>query len=356
MIKTSTSTLCLALMTVMGCAYPHAEVNPGARLEVYRKVYVPPVSHDPRGVRPRVLARLKQAGFDVVDLQPGDSTGAQGTGFVITSDGRVLTCAHLLRGQTNATVWIEGKRYVGRVAALDASRDLAVIVLDAAGTVFVPLPLAAGLGVDPGHDVTSLGFALTDALGAPARVAKGSIAATVGVDDNPNQLQVSAELQPGTSGSPVLDAQGQAVGMITSTLNALAIMIRTSSQQPPNVSFAATSASVREFLSGVKITLPVSADQPTPPEKSLALVRAGIVTEQELNQPALVCLCRYVSSGIGHRFGRIELQFFDLKKGEGVMRVGQYEDNLLSTEDDKLDGVFAHVSAKFFPDKPNPFK
>ena len=38
------------------------------------------------------------------------------------------------------------------------------------------------------------------------------------------------------------------------------------------------------------------------------------------------------------------------------MRVGQYEDNLLTTEDDKLDDVFAQVRAKFFPDQPNPFK
>src|ERR1044071_9605534 len=99
----------LALI-VSGCSTPMTKVNPAtaAALPPYRKIYFPISKDDPRKVQPRVVSRLRQTGFEVVEIrEDGPPIEAQGTGFVITSAGHVLTCAHVLEGTTNATVWIE---------------------------------------------------------------------------------------------------------------------------------------------------------------------------------------------------------------------------------------------------------
>ena len=45
-----------------------------------------------------------------------------------------------------------------------------------------------------------------------------------------------------------------------------------------------------------------------------------------------------------------------MKKGEWVLKAGQYGDNMFSSEDGVLDRTFEEICAKFFPDRPNPFK
>ena len=53
-----------------GCVTPTVTIKPEAKLNSYRKVYIFPPKQDPRGVYPRVVSRLKQSGFDVVEISP----------------------------------------------------------------------------------------------------------------------------------------------------------------------------------------------------------------------------------------------------------------------------------------------
>ena len=90
--------------------------------------------------------------------------------------------------------------------------------------------------------------------------------------------------------------------------------------------------------------------------QSLGLVREGIVTDEELKQPTMICVFGYFSIFDYYwRFRQLQIAFFDLRKGDELMKVGQFVDDL-SSENGELDRLFGEISARFFPGKPNPFK
>jgi S1-C subfamily serine protease len=62
--------------------------------------------------------------------------------------------------------------------------------------------------------VYTIGYPLSRLLGSSARFTKGAIGATSGMNDNPKQIQVSAEIQPGNSGGPLFDNDGLVVGVV----------------------------------------------------------------------------------------------------------------------------------------------
>jgi hypothetical protein len=346
-----------------GCVAPVVKVRPGVQLDAYQKVYLVDAKNDPRGVGPRVSARLKQLGFQVVELKQNSTpTETQGTGFVITPAGQILTCAHLVGSLTNATTWIGGERYPCQVLAADTNLDLAVLQVTGDHPPFVPLRIEAGTQYSLGQDAFSLGFPLAELLGKSPRLNKGLISATVGLDDDPKYVQFSAPVQPGNSGGPLLNAQGEVIGVIASTLNPLKVLAQNGGALPQNVNFAIKTDSIHRFLAAAKIALPANGDAATAKsfdeaQKSLGLVRCGNVTEEDLKRPAVVCAYNYVSLGSAwNRFRVLEVRFYDLKKGQLILQAGQYQDDPFSSEDGELDRVFGEIWAKFFPQRPNPFK
>jgi serine protease Do len=350
--------LLLIARSLTGCGTPQFAMAQDAHLEKYRKVYLVPSRGDPRSVTPRMLGRLRETGFDAILVSSNTPGLSQGSGFVITPQGHVLTCAHVIAQLTNATVWINGRRYPCNLLACDTNADLALLQVDADHLPFRPMQFAAETNYAMGQDVYTMGFPLVAVLGSEPRLDKGLISATVGVDDNPKFLQVSAAVQPGNSGGPLLNPRGEAIGVISATLNPLRIAMETGGL-PQNVNFAIKANIIRAFLETNHITLPQSGpgDEGFEAAKqSLALVRAGIVTEDELKQPALVCAFRY-NSGFDYRwrFRQLEIDFFDLKTRSPVFKAVQNGDSL-SSENAELDRLFWEISNKFFLGHPNPFR
>ena len=350
------------VFTLTGCLTPDVETKPGAKLDSYRKVYVIQRGQDPRGVGPRLSSLLSKTGFQVVDVKSDSKPAAmQGSGFIITPDGHLLTCAHVVMDQPTATVWIGGQRYLGKVLVSDTNIDLAAVLIDGNHAPFVPLSFSSGTNYSLGQDAYSMGFPLAEILGSSPRLNKGMISAVVGTGDDPKFVQFSAPVQPGDSGGPLLNARGEVIGVITSTLNPVKVMIA-SGELPQNVNFAIKTDPVRSFLASAKISLPLPGSESSSNsfdnvQKSLALVRAGNVTEEELKKPAVICVCRYVSFlDMWYRFRLIELRFYDWKTGDLVFRVGQYRDDPFSTEEGELNRIFAEISGQFFPGQPNPFR
>jgi serine protease Do len=346
-----------------GCITPEVKVPAGAQLDNYQKVYLVYAKEDPRGVGPRVSSRLKQLGFQVVDLKPDSkSVELQGTGFVITPAGHVLTCAHVVGNLTNATTWIGGQRYPCSVLSVDTNLDLAVLQVTGEHPPFVPLIIDSTMQYSLGQDVFSMGFPLAELLGKSPRLNKGLISATVGLDDDPKYVQFSAPVQPGNSGGPLLNASGEVVGVIASTLNPLRVMAQSGGDLPQNVNFAIKTDSIFHFLAAAQITLPAKGDETATKsfdeaQKSLGLVRSGNVSEEDLKRSAAICAYSYISLwDVWFRFRALEVRFYDMKKGDLIFQAGQYQDDPFSTEDKELDRVFGEVSAKFFPNQPNPFK
>ncbi|HEU5396371.1 MAG TPA: serine protease [Verrucomicrobiae bacterium] len=338
-----------------GCISPDVKVTAkgGADFASYRKVYLPKFKSDtdPRHVEPRVWDRLEKAGFEVVAVDPDKpEIDSQGTGFVISTNGYLLTCAHVIGDATNATAWIEHRRYQCEVVSTDTNFDVTLLRIRGSHPDFHPLLLDSTAADDLGQDVFALGFPLVDLLGSSPRLNKGVISAAVGMNDETNHLQFSAPVQPGNSGGPLLEPGGRVVGIVQSSLNGGSLLAE-SGAYPQNVNFAVKVNVLRQFVQGLKVALPAT-NQPTAlagAEKSLALVRAGDVSDADLKRPALVCFCTYLSTwNWGYHFRAIQIEFFDLKKNESILKVGQYQPDT-SSENAALDRLFGRIRVYFFP-------
>ncbi len=188
-----------------------------------------------------IAKRVEPAVVDVtasVDGQPQD----EGTGMIITSDGEVLTNNHVVEGATSLSAQINGtgRVYEARVLGVDPSHDVALIQLEnASGLRTVTLGNSSDLAV--GQSVVAIGNAL--ALPGPLTVTSGTISAlgrsitagdsAAGTSENLTGLiQMDASINPGNSGGPLLNAEGQVIGMNTAAATG------SSAQPATNVGFA----------------------------------------------------------------------------------------------------------------------
>lgn len=348
------------VLALTGCVAPKLAMRADPNLEGYKKVYFLMRGNDPQAVFPRVISRLRQTGFEVTPVEPnGPPIDSQGSGFVISPEGYVLTCAHVVRGWTNATIWVEGTRYLCAVLNCDTNLDLALLKVVGDHPPFRSLRLRAGNEYSLGQNVYTMGFPLVNVLGTSPRLDNGLINAEVGMDDNTNYLQISVPVQPGNSGGPLLNANSEVIGVISSTLNALKMMVQTGGALPQNVNFAIKLASVQNFLAASRVILSTNEDVAQDfdqAQKSIVIVRNGNVTDEELKERKLVCICEYkgYSDFRGDHFEALGIAFVDTKTGKAVLAAvetsGDYAENR------QLDDLFSKIAPEFFPDRPNQFK
>jgi S1-C subfamily serine protease len=174
---------------------------------------------------------------------------SRGTGFFVSADGRVLTNAHVVDNCKEIVLHTPGKVTPGRIVARDVPNDLALLDSDVRSARFANFRTSAKLG----EDIVVYGYPLSGVLASGGNVTTGNISALTGMRDDSRILQISAPVQAGNSGGPLLDRSGNVIGVVTGKLNALvaAIALR---DMPQNVNFAIKSQVVANFLDaqGVK--------------------------------------------------------------------------------------------------------
>ena len=143
-----------------------------------------------------------------------------GSGFVISPDGRILTNAHVVEGADEVTVVLkEGRSFAGKVVGADPVTDVAVIKIEANGLPTVKL--ANSDAIIPGQWAIAIG----NPLGLNNTVTQGIISATgrsgsdIGIQDKRLEfIQTDAAINPGNSGGPLLNEQGQVIGVNTAII------------------------------------------------------------------------------------------------------------------------------------------
>ena len=131
-----------------------------------------------------------------------------GSGFVISEDGAVVTAEHVVSGSKFVKVnTASGKECYGEVVAASKQRDLAIIRLDCAG--LTPLPVNRHKLVE-GGEVYAIGTPLSEKL--QFSVTKGVVSGIRKIDEL-DYIQSDVSVHPGSSGGPLLDSKGNAVGV-----------------------------------------------------------------------------------------------------------------------------------------------
>jgi S1-C subfamily serine protease len=176
----------------------------------------------------------------------GERPSSSGTGFVV-ADGRIMTNNHVVDECGRMVVRnAAGTRYPARVDVVDRRRDLALMTVPA--SVGPPLTFRDSPPVQLGENVVTYGFPLSGLLSSGPTLTTGDVSALSGLRDNPANLQISAPVQPGNSGGPLLDSQANVVGVVVSKLNAARIAEITGGDIPQNVNFAVKGTEALSFL------------------------------------------------------------------------------------------------------------
>jgi S1-C subfamily serine protease len=187
-----------------------------------------------------------------------NARASTGTGFVVGPE-QVLTNHHVIEGCSRILVrTADGRTLPGQVPAADARRDLALVRV--AGSPGPVLAFRAN-PVRRGESVVTYGFPLAGLLSSGPTLTTGEVSALAGLNDNPTQFQISAPVQQGNSGGPLLDRQGNVIGVIVSKLNAARVAQRTG-DIPQNVNFAVKGTEAVDFLRRNNVT-PVLRESPS---------------------------------------------------------------------------------------------
>jgi S1-C subfamily serine protease len=191
--------------------------------------------------------------------QPPKKGGGSGTGFLITTEGHILTNEHVVGGCSSVKVQRPGDvAHNARVLAIDAQNDLGLVLADIKSSAVAPLRSDVKLG----ENVSVFGFPLAQLLASSGNFTVGHVSALAGLKDDTSQFQISAQIHPGNSGGPVLDRNGNVVGVVVATLNTMAVAERTGIVAQ-NVNFAIKGRTALSFLdaNSVKPSASVSSAQ-----------------------------------------------------------------------------------------------
>ncbi len=166
---------------------------------------------------------------------------SSGTAFFVTMQGALITNHHVIKDCKQIRI-IDGGEI--KLLAVDVKEDLAVLLGPALGKA---VNFRASDRISQGEEILAYGFPLQSVLATSGQIGAGLVSATSGLRNNASQLQVDVPLQVGNSGGPLLDRQGQLVGMTVAKLNALQ-MARVTGDMPQNVNFAIKHSVIKRFL------------------------------------------------------------------------------------------------------------
>ena len=137
---------------------------------------------------------------------------AQGSGFIVSSDGIILTNAHVVDGAKEVTVkLIDHREYKAKVLGTDKASDIAVLKIDAQG-----LPAVRTRQLRPAVGVGDYVLAIGAPFGLEETATAGIVSATgrsLPGDGAVPFIQTDAAVNPGNSGGPLFDASGAVVGI-----------------------------------------------------------------------------------------------------------------------------------------------
>lgn len=182
-----------------------------------------PVAVDTAGRQEALVSLYEQVMPGIVSLQVvGNGGGSLGSGFVYDDQGHILTNYHVVEGATQVEVdFTSGYKIYGTVVGTDLDSDLAVVKVNAPASELHPVPLGDSNSLKVGQTVIAIG----NPFGLSGSMTTGVISALGRTLDSQNDapgggfftagdiIQTDAAINPGNSGGPLLNLQGEVVGV-----------------------------------------------------------------------------------------------------------------------------------------------
>ena len=269
------------LLAVLGYDVGPADGFAGSKTAAAISAFQQSVGEKPDGrsseaLRARLQKALAERGPGSAPKQPdkprdglkGDTKlVSTGTGFFIAGD-IIITNNHVVEGCKEIRVAKRGAEIGGaRSIATNRGDDLAALRADKPSENY--LKLRIGVPVKAAEPVLVFGYPLSVVLSSSGNTTLGNVTALAGLKDDSRYIQISAAVQPGNSGGPVLDEAGRLVGVIEGKLDALKVA-RATGDIPQNVNFAIRTSTLVNFLEANRIAYEVASSSATLPNTQLA--------------------------------------------------------------------------------------
>jgi peptidoglycan hydrolase-like protein with peptidoglycan-binding domain len=186
------------------------------------------------------------------------SAQSSGTAFVV-APGLLVTNHHVIEGCSAIEVIASDGRRPATVIDSVQQIDLALLrVYGLRGGVAALRTQSPAL---LGESATVFGFPLGGALSSTGNFTTGVVSSLRGLRDAAGEIQITAPVQPGNSGGPVLDRAGSVIGVVQGKLNALRV-VRATGDIPQNVNFAVSLDVLADFLAKNSVTFKAVNRQP----------------------------------------------------------------------------------------------
>jgi len=204
----------------------------------------PEVASEPVGEEPDMAAKpIDESELIII---------GSGSGFFISSQGHIVSNAHVVGGCKKIKVYENGKEILLNILDTDTKNDVGLVKGKFKNTKYLNIKSE---GAELGEDIVAFGYPLVDTLSDSVKLTKGIVSALAGPNNNFAMIQIDAALQPGNSGGPVLNMNGLVVGIATSGLSKLK-MAKEQKILPENVNFAVAAPTIVKFLKANNINVP----------------------------------------------------------------------------------------------------
>lgn len=208
------------------------------------------------------------------DPQAGTASGPRtGSGFRVSDKGHILTNAHVV--ENCDVLKIDGSPVT--LVKASESFDLALLQAEPASSIASFASSPARLN----QDITVVGFPLSGLLGG-INVTRGTISGMTGLVGDETTMQISAPVQVGNSGGPVVSSNGEVVGVVVSKLDAERLQ-EAFGDTPQNINFAVRAEVAKLFLTlnGVEPHLSVNAPLLAPEDLAETVAQYTVLIECE---------------------------------------------------------------------------
>jgi uncharacterized protein len=205
-----------------------------------------------------LLAALLAARFEFTTASKSADTGgsdsklelyATGSGFYVSALGHIVTNDHVVDGCKEMRL---ASGTVLELVITDKANDLALLKAPKPGPTFVRF--RDGRGVRTGEGILIAGFPLRDEISSEINVTTGNVSSLAGPNNDRTLIQITAPVQHGNSGGPVLDLAGNVVGVVQSKFDPSADTGDDNTiDVPQNVNFAVSANTLRAFLDAQEI-------------------------------------------------------------------------------------------------------